>query len=314
MRITNSMLIDNFLVDMGNSMKKVDKYNKQLITGKQIARISDDPIKLISAMNARQMVNSYSQYRDNLITANTWVDQTETALMDISEALTTIREQIVFANTDTNNPSDRDAVAKLVTGYRDHILQSMNATITSKHIFAGYNTSKEPFVVDETTGRVTYNGLDLYNMNLSDPAVQKELSEKLQLEVGFGMKMDVTFTGVEIVGVGEDNMFKVLDDLIADLESGDGNDNLGKYITKLEKLESNMMEKVVTVGARSVKLEMLEDRYSQDVINYDSIRGQVEDADSAEAIMYMKMAESVYKQALAVGARIIMPTLMDYLR
>ena len=39
-----------------------------------------------------------------------------------------------------------------------------------------------------------------------------------------------------------------------------------------------------------------------------------QDVDVAETIMKLKLEENVYRSALAVGARILQPTLMDYLR
>ena len=109
-------------------------------------------------------------------------------------------------------------------------------------------------------------------------------------------------------------MFKMLDDLVADLYANKGNDVLGEYLTKIEDRRTSIMEKVVTIGSRTNKLDMLENRYSQDIINYDAIRGNIEDIDDAEAIMNFKFQEAVYNRALAAGAKIIMPTLMDYVR
>lgn len=311
MRITNSMLVSNFLTDMNKNLNKNSKYYSQLTTGKEMVRISDDPVKLVSAMNARKMMKTYNQYQENVTAARNWVDQSETALMDVAETIKTIYEQIVQASTDTNQDVERDAIAKAVREYRNHIFQSMNTSISFKYIFAGYNATKTPFVMD-ADGNVSYNGIALDGANINDANVQAELSQNFQLEVGVSMKMDVTFTGIEVTGVGENNMFKVLNDLITDLENNEQNDVLSEYLTKLEDLRVGVMEKVVTIGSRTNKLDMLQSRYSQDIINYDSIRGNVEDIDDAEAIMNYKMAEAVYQRALAAGAKIIMPSLMDF--
>ena len=44
------------------------------------------------------------------------------------------------------------------------------------------------------------------------------------------------------------------------------------------------------------------------------MKSNAEDVDFAEVIMNQKMAEAVYQASLAAGARIIQPTLMDFLR
>ena len=44
------------------------------------------------------------------------------------------------------------------------------------------------------------------------------------------------------------------------------------------------------------------------------MRSDAEDVDMADVIMYLKMAEAVYQAALSAGARVIQPSLMDFLR
>jgi flagellar hook-associated protein 3 len=68
-----------------------------------------------------------------------------------------------------------------------------------------------------------------------------------------------------------------------------------------------------TVGARVNRLELQQSRLESTQISYTSLLAQNEDADEAEVIMNLKMQENVYQSALAAGARIIQPTLMDFL-
>ena len=76
----------------------------------------------------------------------------------------------------------------------------------------------------------------------------------------------------------------------------------------------NVLSSLVRAGAMYSQIEILENRYSGDIINYNDIRSRIEDIDSAEVIMDWKMADAVYKQSLSTGARVIMPTLMDFLK
>jgi flagellar hook-associated protein 3 FlgL len=68
-----------------------------------------------------------------------------------------------------------------------------------------------------------------------------------------------------------------------------------------------------TIGARVNRLELQESRLEYTQESYTGLLGKVEDADIAQVIMDLKMQESVYQAALAAGARIIMPTLVDFL-
>ena len=49
-------------------------------------------------------------------------------------------------------------------------------------------------------------------------------------------------------------------------------------------------------------------------INFSGLLSKTEDLDVAEAIIYLKAQENVYRAALATGARIMQPTLVDFLR
>ncbi len=44
----------------------------------------------------------------------------------------------------------------------------------------------------------------------------------------------------------------------------------------------------------------------------EAVRTDIEDIDQAYTIMQYKFAESIYQQALAAGAKVIQPTLMDF--
>ena len=59
---------------------------------------------------------------------------------------------------------------------------------------------------------------------------------------------------------------------------------------------------------------MTEDRLQEMEINFTTLKSKVEDVDVASVIMDLKNQENVYRTSLAVGARIIQPNLMDFLR
>ncbi|MPN15472.1 hypothetical protein SDC9_162806 [bioreactor metagenome] len=231
-----------------------------------------------------------------------------------------IQEEVINASTNVKTASDRENIAALMSELRDTVKDALNTTVGDQFIFAGYNTSEQPltFASDGTT--ILYNGLDL--SNISDAAnlasIQAESGQSLQLEVGYGLQMDVTMTAMDVVGVGENNLFKILNDTIDLMNSGqetsEGVDALSGQLGKLSKAHNTITSSLVRAGAVSAQIDILDERYAEDVINYTQIRSNIEDIDSAETIMDWKMAEAVYKQSLSAGARAILPTLMDFLQ
>lgn len=82
----------------------------------------------------------------------------------------------------------------------------------------------------------------------------------------------------------------------------------------LDKNMDNILAKLAEIGAKSNRLELDQNRLDDNILNYKALRSKVQDVDMAEAIMNFSMEENVYRAALSTGARIIQPTLLDFLR
>ena len=61
-------------------------------------------------------------------------------------------------------------------------------------------------------------------------------------------------------------------------------------------------------------MEMAKKRLVQEKSDFEEILSSNEDVDVAEAITKLKMLEVAHQAALGVSARIIQPTLLDFLR
>ncbi len=310
MRITNSMMIDRVVTNLNTGLLKTNRYNMQLGSKHRLTRLSDDPVGVLSSMTARQNIRSLKRYQESVTAARNWVDQTESALMDMEEVLVSIKENVIDA-CGTKNEDDKKNIAAVIEQMNGYLTQCMNTTVGDKYIFGGFNTTEAPFT-RAADGTLLYNGIDPTDTTQD---FSGELNQKIEFEIGYNMNMEVSFTGLAVVGVGEDSLFNVLDNLVADLRKGMSNEDLSNtYLGKVESLRGSISTLTVEVGTKTQRLDLMENRYSLDAINYEAIRTDVEEIDTAETIMKMKMSETVYQQALAVGARIIQPTLMDFLK
>ena len=148
-------------------------------------------------------------------------------------------------------------------------------------------------------------------------------SDVLTFDVGAGVSMEVTINGIDLVlyqTVADDgkpvmrNIFSVLDELSVAASGGASAEELGRFIKPLQDAQNHLLTKVAEIGGKTRRLELLAARYETDALNYEQMKSDAEDADMAEVIMNQKMAEAVYQAALSSGARIIQPTLMDFLR
>ncbi len=116
------------------------------------------------------------------------------------------------------------------------------------------------------------------------------------------------------VTIGGMSVFEMIIQLRDDLVRGDqeliGGRDLGLIDLGLE----NILKHIAAMGAKTNRVEELAKRTEYDKGNVTTMLANTEGIDYAETIMNFKWLENVHRYALAVGAKSIMPTLMDFLR
>ena len=309
-RITNKMMITNFMQSYHNSLTRMSRYQEMMQTNRRILRLSDDPVGILSSMTARNKLYNIEQYQRNVGDANTWMTAAETSLMNMNEVLKDAIESGIDAGG-LKGPSDKQAIAQKIKQIQEHVLTQLNETVGDKYVFSGYNTTTKPFTLD-AGGKLLYNGMDVETA--AGAQLTDELGQKIMFEVGAGQYMDVAIPGIRVTGVGPDNLYNVLGELYDKLMADDGTASIMQTVEKLQDKQSHVLAMTAEIGGKCNRLDLLEYRYKADYLNYTEMKSNVEDCDQAEAIMQFEMAKAVYQSALSVGAKIIQPTLTDFLR
>lgn len=317
MRVTNSMMISQLMKNLNRNLKRMENHQYQLATGKKIVRPSQDPVGITRSLQARTELSKIEQYIKNVEDAKAWLVEAETALDEINSLIVRAYELTVDAANDSKTPEDRQAIAKEIDQLMKQLLEAANSSYAGRSVFGGYNTAEKPFEVREIDGQMflLYNGEEI--ANLSDPDSQPDVNvvlEKIEFEVGAGVKMDIATPGPEVLGTGNDNLYAVFYGLFQALNDGTNTDRISEYIGKLQDQQQHILSQLAEVGGKTNRLDLIKTRLEADELNYTSIKSHVEDVDHEKVIMEFMMAEIVYRSSLAVGARIIQPTLVDFLR
>jgi flagellar hook-associated protein 3 FlgL len=84
--------------------------------------------------------------------------------------------------------------------------------------------------------------------------------------------------------------------------------------TQVDTQLSTLLAERSELGARSNRLELIENRLDSQEITATKMLSNNEDADIEKVITDLTVQESVHRAALGVGAQIIQPTLLDFLR
>lgn len=295
MRITNSMLTGNFLRNLNINLNRLAKTQNSLSTGKRITVPSDDPVGLVYGMGIRANMSGVEQYLQNIDAAFSWLEQTDSALNCATELLHRGKELALYSANETLEAQSLEAVAKEVEQLVQEMVQVANTNFAGRYIFAGNKTDVPPF---SASGE--YQGSN----------------GERQVEIGVNVTIPYSVTGDQVFGgAGGDgqDVIVVLTRLKNALTGGSG-EQPGDLVGDLDAALDQIFSCRAEVGARMNRLELVANRLETSRLNFTKVLSQVEDADLAETIIELKTQENVYRASLAAGARIIQPSLIDFLR
>jgi flagellar hook-associated protein 3 FlgL len=299
MRVTQSMLTQNMLRNLSQSYSRLGKIQDQLATGKKIARPSDDPVVAIKGMEYRTNLTEVEQFKRNFSEAHNWIETSDSALDEATQVLHRIRELVVQASNDTYETSQRQHIAKEISELKDHLVSIANTQVAGKYIFNGTDTLNPPVNLTDPVNKVSTN----------TQQVKIELLKGIQIPVNVDPTKVFTYSATP-----GDGLFSDLEALENDLQAGKTGGDLNQYLQYLDKHLSNILSERAELGARNNRIELMEARVDEQGVIAHRILSDNEDADIERVITDLKTLESVHRAALGVGARIIQPTLLDFLR
>ena len=305
MRVTQSMLSNNMLLNLNNSYGKMSKLQDQIISGSKITRPSDDPVIAVKGMGYRRDLGQVEQYTRNMNEVNNWIDTTDESLNQVGEQMKRVRELVIQAANDTSTPDERAKIKGEIDQIRQHIQDVGNTKIADRYIFSGTRTNQP-----------------LFENGTIDPT--KVNSEDVVIEVYDGIQMKVNTPGADLFQDVDKMMEKISDLLdpnraggpatgeeIGNALGGVAEQSTGDDITAIH---NKILEAQADVGARQNRVELMENRLSIREIGVTKQLSNNEDVDYAKAITEMVTSESIHQAALSVGAKIIQQTLVDFIR
>lgn len=296
MRVTQSMLASNSLRNLSKSYSNMGKYQDQLATGKKISRPSDDPVVAIKGMFYRTNLTEVEQYKRNLNEAYTWMENSEAGIEQATQVIQRIRELTVQANNSTNSPEDLKAIGVEISQLKEDLMGVANTQVAGNYIFNGTQTKNPPIPLDA-------NG---------NPDFSQINSTAYNIEVSKGVQLKVN---VDANNLFSQDLFDTLSALETNLLDGEGTlENGDELLADLDKHIDSMLAERSELGARYNRLELVDSRLSDQEVIANRILSDNEDADIERVITDLTIQESIHRASLSVGARIIQPSLIDFLR
>lgn len=305
MRVSQGMISNNMLKNISGSYGNLSKYMNQLSTGKKINRPSDDPVIAMKGMNYRSQLSNIQQYERNIGEANNWLDNADEAMDEVTLILHRINDLTLQASNGTNDDDDRANTAKEVDQLLDQLINLANTRVNDKYLFNGTDTNGDP----DAEG----NRVPPFVRHDDGSFTVSENTGDVQIEVSAGVRFKVNSDPQTIFS---EEFFTDIQALVNDLNNEDvpEEDLEVNHLANLEGHLNNVLQERAEIGARMNRVELIENRLANQAVSAEGMMSDNEDVDTAEVIMNLTMQEAIHRASLSAGARVMQPSLLDFLR
>ena len=324
MRITNSSMIRSHMYDTQNNLTNMSKINQQISTGKVINTVSDDPHKAIRIMNMNNEIKYTEKYNSNIDETVGWMNTTDGALESTGNLLNEIKETILKVGNGTYSQNEMKSLNEDMNEKIKQLADTLNSTHGGKYLFGGSSVDDAPItVIENPDGTVKLE----FSKDKNGQTIPN--TDDLKADISSGINIDYNISVGEILNIkdGNGNTVNLLDEinnlstLMNDIANGDEqtaakaketllNDTKGK----IDTLFDHVVNERTSLGVRVSTAEKIKELNDEDILNIQDVLSKTQDTDVVEKFIELKSAEMIYQASIQVGAKLIQPTILDYIR
>ncbi|GAA3172630.1 flagellar hook-associated protein FlgL [Blastococcus jejuensis] len=294
MRITQRAVALTSLQGLNRNLDAVGKLQQQLTSGRLINAPSDSPTGTNRAMQTRAEQAATAQQARNITDAKSWLEQTDSALQEMSDTARRVRDLTVQgSSTGSNSTSSMQALATEVASLRQGLLSLANGTVQGRPLFGGVTSG--PKAYDSTTGAWLGQGGAPVTRRVSD-------TESIRVDL----------TGPEAFGPPGSDLFAIVDRIATNMVTDPT--LLATDLADLDVAMKNMSGALADVGSRAARIDRVEQVNADRQLTLSSQLAETENIDLPNTIMRLQMQQVGYEAALQATAKALQPTLLDFLR
>lgn len=291
-RVTNLTMSANAQRTLQTQQSKLAELQEKATTLNKISRPSDDPAATAQALETRSLLAANAQYGRNIDDGNTWLTAADSALEQATNVMHKIKDLTVLAGNGSLPQSGKDAIANELDSLNKDLVSIANSKHLGRNIFAGSSDAASAF-----TG--------------APPALDGLPKSPVERRISATETVRVDADGKTIFGSGNGSVFDTVKKMADDLRAGA---DVTPWIGQVDTAFKNIVNGRSEIGTRQAQLERAGNVNTELEASLDAQKTGIEKADLGSVIMDLKLQETNYQVALAATARVLQPTLMDFLR
>jgi flagellar hook-associated protein 3 FlgL len=306
-RVTGQTQVATAIANLRAQTARQAKLQDQIGSGTKLALPSDGPAEYAAAARGKAASQRFDVHLQSIATATADLNAGVSALTQTNRLLSKASQ---LAQEGVNGATDAvgyEALATELDGVIDQAITLANSKQDGRSLFAGTATDTPAFAVTrDAAGKPT--------------AVQYTGSgDRAAVIVGPGQATDTRYVGSAVFQQSGGDVFAALIGLRDDLRNGSltGTAKAAALTARLSDLEAartavggavaEQSASLVTLDATSARIRDLK-------LDTDARTGELEGTDYTEAVVKMKEQDGVFEATLAVTAKLMQPSLLDFIR
>ncbi|ERK72534.1 flagellar hook-associated protein 3 [Leifsonia aquatica ATCC 14665] len=274
------------------SLQRQAQLYDQATSRQQITKPSDDPTATASALGVRADQAATAQYQRNVDNGDAWLTTADSTLTSVESIMRRVRDLTVTgANDGSLSGEAKEAIATELDGLKKSLLSLANTTYLGRTVFAGNSDAGVAFQPDYSfTGAA---------------------GSTVERRIGPDTTVRVDADGAAVFGTGSGSVFALIDGISNDLRTGV---NVGPRLGGIDDRMKAIVGEHAEIGGRQTRLDKAKDTLAVGANALEAQRSSLEDVDLSKVLLDLKTQDVNYQTAIAVTARVLQPTLMDFLR
>lgn len=297
---TNAMAVDTSMANqLDSSFTQLQNLELQTTTGKQINQPSDNPAGTATALQLNAEINQLGTYSAAATAGTDQLNAADSVLSSVSTTLQQVQTDVMQgANSSAEDQTTLSALAANVTALKQTLLTDANSNYNGVPLFSGTVNASPYANASADPPDYTYTG------GSTAPVVA----------VGPGQQVAAGVTGQAVFGSGSSSVFALLDQISSDLTSGNTTALSGSDLTQLQQAMATASSAQATVGTATDELQNAQTQNTAKSTALQTSVSNIVDANEAVVASQLSLQETQYQAALSVVAKVIQPTLAEYIQ
>lgn len=301
MRITQTMVSHGLMDNLRRAQNDLARTQEKIASGGLVSRPGENPQAMRALIDGEAQLAALESWERGAVAARDWAEASDRALDTVTSLLGRARELTLAAANATTTPQAMRIIADELDQIAEAAKDAANLRIGDTYLFSGTATTTPAYAA----------GSDAYGGD----------SGSVVREIGPSVNVVVNALASDILGSGaaasDGKLLDTIRTIASQLRNQSPADLAAVRTTGLQNLQTNLQGVLSargTLGAISSRAEMAEARHREiaQVTTESTARQAGEDLSAL--IMRYNSQQSAYQAALQTGAKIIQPSLVDFLR